>query len=110
MFGIYARNVVASQGRYIPNVDTKKQEIPMVDLKLCEYHKSGKYLALASEYFGMPAEFAVRSHHTGKVVTFKAVQPGDPLFDEDSWDGEQCIYRPTSIVPNVDHMVIYNQS
>ena len=123
MFGTYARNVIAGQGRYIPDVDdkvlnnpalnrahnTKAREIPVVDLYRCIYRKEEKYLSLVSEYMGMPAEFAVRSHHTGKVVTFKAVQPGDPLWDEDGWDGEQCIYRPTTTVPNVEYMVIYNQ-
>ena len=83
--------------------------IPTVELKLCEYRKDKKYLALASEYCGMPAKLFVRSHHTGKTVTFEAVQPGDPLWDEDGWDGEQCIYRPTNNVSNVEYLVIYNQ-
>lgn len=85
------------------------KSIPTVDLKLCEYRKERKYLALASEYFGMPSEFYVKSHHTGKVVRFTCVQPGDKLFDEDGWDGEQQIYRPVGVVPNVEYMVIYNQ-
>lgn len=84
-------------------------KIPTVDLKLCEYRKETKALLLASEYFGMPREFFVRSHHTGKVVTFRAIGPGDPMWDEDGWDGEQCIYRPMTKVPNVEYMVIYNQ-
>ena len=123
MFGTYARNVIAGQGRYVPDVNdkvlnnpalnraynTKAREIPVVDMKWCEFRKEQKCLTLASEYFGMPAEFAVRSNHTGKVVTFKAVQPGDPLWDEDGWDGEQCVYRPTINIPNVEYMVIYNQ-
>ncbi len=85
------------------------KSIPTVDLKLCEYQKSRRVLKLASEYFGMPSEFYVRSHRTGKTVRFVAVGPNDVLFDQDGWDGEQCIYRPTSTVPNVDHMVIYHQ-
>ena len=123
MFGTYARNVIAGQGRYIPDVDnkvlnnpalnraynTKEREIPMVDLKFCEYDKARKVLKLASEYFGMPKNFAVRSHHTGRTVMFESVQPGDPLWDEDGWDGEQCIYRPVVPLRNVEYMVIYNQ-
>jgi hypothetical protein len=57
----------------------------------------------------MPQEFFVRSHHTGKEVRFVAVGPEDVLFDEDGYDGEQCIYRPVGHVPNVDYLVIYNQ-
>lgn len=83
-------------------------KIPTVDLNLCEFDKQRKVLKLASEYFGMPEEFVVRSHHTGKHVRFVSVKPGDPLFDEDGWDGEQCVYRPVLATTNVDHMVIYN--
>ena len=89
--------------------NTKANEIPLVDLKFCEYDKTRKVLKLASEYFGMPLTFGVRSHHTGKIVRFVPVNPADPLFDEDHWDGEQQIYRPVGNVPGVDYMVIYNQ-
>ena len=82
---------------------------PTVDLSLCEYNKNTKVLKLASEYFGMPLTFIVKSHHTGKEVRFVPVNPADVLFDQDHWDGEQQIYRPVGNVPGVDHMVIYNQ-
>ena len=85
------------------------KKIPMIDLKLCEYDKSRKVLKLASEYVGMPLTFYVKSHHTGKVMRFVPVNPADPLFDQDHWNGEQQIYRPVDPVPNVDHMVIYHQ-
>lgn len=87
----------------------KEKEIPVVDLARCEFNKERNYLGLASEYIGMPSKFYVVSHYTGKKVLFTAVQPGDPLWDEDGWDGEQCIYRPTAQLPKVEYMVIYNQ-
>ena len=83
--------------------------LPTVDLKFCEYDKNRKVLKLASEFFGMPSEFFVRSHHTNKEVHFRVVGPEDVLFDQDQWDGEQQVYRPVGTVPNVDHMVIYHQ-
>lgn len=83
--------------------------IPTVDLKFCEYNKDRKVLKLASEFFGMPREFYVKSHHTGKTVRFTVVGPEDKLFDQDQWDGEQQVYRPVGNVPGVDHMVIYHQ-
>ena len=83
--------------------------IQTVDLKFCEYDKTRKVLKLASEYFGMPLTFFVKSHHTGKEVRFVPVTPADVLFDQDGWDGEQQIYRPLGNVPGVDHMVIYHQ-
>lgn len=83
--------------------------IPTIELSKCEYLKHMKVLGLASEYMGMPKTFNVRSHYTGKVVRFVTVQPGDHLFNEDGWDGEQQIYRPVDRVPNVEYMVIYHQ-
>lgn len=106
MFGTYARNYLAGQGLYVPDV---KPEIPKVSLSCCEYDKNRKVLKLASEYMGMPSQFYVISHKTGKEFRFVAVGPEDKLFDEDGWDGEQCIYRPVGDCPTVDHMVIYNQ-
>lgn len=84
---------------------------PTVPLSHCEFDKTRLVLKLASEFFGMPREFFVESHHTGRVVRFVAVQPGDPLWDEDGWDGEQCVYRPAAEEARlrIDHMVIYNQ-
>ena len=85
------------------------KEIPEVMLNMCEWDKNRKVLKLASEYMGMPREFYVKSNHTGKTVRFTAVGPEDVLWDQDGWDGEQCVYRPVGVVPNVDHMVIYHQ-
>ena len=84
------------------------ERIPTVDLKFCEFDKKRRVLKLASEFFGMPSEFFVKSHHTGKEVRFRVVDPEDVLFDQDQWDGEQQIYRPLGGVPGVDHMVIYH--
>ena len=89
----------------------KARSLPTVPLKFCEFDKTRRVLKLASEFFGMPREFFVESHHTGRLVRFVPVQPGDPLWDEDGWDGEQCIYRPAAEECHVriDHLVIYNQ-
>lgn len=87
----------------------RDREIPSIDLNKCDYHKATKSLRLASEYLGMPEQFFVVSHHTGKVVRFVEVGPYDLLFDEDGYDGEKKVYRPMGNVPNVDHLVIYNQ-
>lgn len=107
MFEPYARNVIAGQGRYVPD---REPEIPSVSLRLCEYDKTRKVLKLASVYMGMPREFYVVSHKTGKEFRFVAVGPEDLLFDQDQWDGEQMIYRPVGHCPTVDHMAIYHIS
>ena len=106
MFGTYARNVIAGQGRYVPD---REPVIPSIELRHCEYDKTRKVLKLASEFFGMPSTFFVKSHHTGKAVRFVPVGPEDRLFDQDFWDGEMCIYRPVGNVPGVDHMIISHQ-
>lgn len=92
----------------VPSLEDERM-IPTVSLKLCEYVRERRVLKLASEFFGMPREFFVESHHTGKVVRFIPVGEHDVLFDPDQWDGEQQIYRPVGHVPGVDYMVIYNQ-
>lgn len=84
-------------------------DIKSISLEWCEYDKDRKVLKLASHHFGMPKEFYVKSHHTGKEVLFTPVGPEDVLFDEDQWDGEQQIYRPVGEVPGVSYMIIYNQ-
>lgn len=88
---------------------TDAASIPTVCLALCEYDKRRRVLKLASEYIGMPKEFFVKSHHTGKEVRFVAVGPEDLLFDHDQWDGERQIYRPMGIVLAVNYLVIYHQ-
>lgn len=81
---------------------------PIISLEFCEYDKTRKVLRLISQYIGMPKQFFVTSHRTGKTVRFVPVGEYDVLFDQDQWDGEQQIYRPVGDVPNVDYMVIYN--
>lgn len=105
----YYRGLTEAATKRREEQDAMKKEIPTVSLKNCEYDKTRKVLKLASEYFGMPKEFFVKSHHTGKEVRFKVVDQNDVLFDQDGWDGEQQIYRPMGNVPGVDHMVIYHQ-
>ena len=92
----------------LPSLEDDESRIPTVPLKYCEYDKARKVLKLASEYFGMPPQFYVESHHTGKTVRFTVVGEHDVLFDQDGWDGEMMIYRPVGVVPGVDHMVIYH--
>ena len=101
--------MVYSSTKEFNKVNGEWERIPSIDLSKCDYDKSRKVLKLASEYFGMPLTFFVRSHHTGREVRFVPVTPADVLFDQDGWDGEQQIYRPVGNVPGVDHMVIYNQ-
>jgi hypothetical protein len=107
MFGTYARNVIAGQGRYVPD---REPAIPRIELRHCEYDKTRKVLKLSSELLagGFPAQLFIKSHHTGKEVRFVPVGPEDRLFDQDFWDGEMCVYRPVGNVPNVDHMIIYH--
>lgn len=100
------RREEAAKYRQLTDESTK---IPTICLALCEYDKDRRVLKLASEYMGMPKEFFVKSHRTGKEVRFVVVKEHDVLFDQDQWDGERQVYRPVGTVPTVDHMVIYHQ-
>ena len=79
-----------------------------VSLDRCEYIKGQKQLRLASEYFGMPERFEVVSHLTNRIVEFMTVPRGHPLYDEDGWDGEMCVYQPVDHLKNVESLVIYH--
>ena len=83
--------------------------VPTIGLKFCDYNIRKKSLSIASEFFGMPSRFAIRSHHTNSLVEFETVKENDPLFDRDQWDGEQQIYRPVVPQKNVEFCIIYNQ-
>lgn len=83
--------------------------IPVVELSKCEFRAHCGKLLLASEYAGMPNAIRIRSHHTGRTVLFRPVEPGDPLFDQDQWDGEQQVYRPVEPTNNAKVLVIYHQ-
>ncbi len=89
----------------VPSVEDEF-ELPVIDLRDCQWHSKRKVLVASSALIGMPRQFMVHSHHTDREVRFVAIGPEDRLFSEDGWDGEQCVYRPTSVLANVDHMVI----
>jgi hypothetical protein len=82
----------------------------VVSLNLCEFDKRRRALKLKSDHVGMPCELYIESHITGRTVKFVQLEESDPLFDQDMWDGEMCIYRPvrSEAKTNVDHLVIYN--
>ncbi len=85
-----------------------------IPLKYCSYVKADAdngmpgHLVLSSEAFcgSFPAKFIVESFKTGRKVEFVPVSMGDPLFDEDGWDGEAMVYRPVEYLKNVDHLVM----
>lgn len=88
--------------------DKQKKITPVVSLEFCEYDKYRKFLKLSSEYCGMPPTLIIKSHKTGREVTFVQVDPTDKLYDPDGWDGEQNVYRtfPFNALPNVHYLVI----
>jgi hypothetical protein len=84
-------------------------QIDTIPLKFCTFDKERRVLRVASEFCGMPRAVAILSEYTGKKVIFVRIGPGDPLYDEDGWDGERAVYRPYEPQARVDHLVIYNE-
>jgi hypothetical protein len=81
---------------YFPK--TKKLFVPLSALKAT----TG-----ASRY---PKSFFVRSHFTNRLLEFKTVGPGDPLFDQDQWDGEIMVYRPSNgVASKIDYAVVAHE-
>ena len=85
-----------------------RTNIKIAKLSDCSFVKSTGALILESRFVGgmFPRDVFIESHHTGNTVLFSPVQPGDPLWDQDGWDGEQCIYRPVNKVNNCSYLVI----
>ena len=90
---------------------TMTDQIKVIPLSACTYVKKTRVLLTGSDQFGrsFPNQFMVESGRTGKIVRFARVNQYDILYDEDGWDGEQCIYRPMGDVPTVSYMVVMNE-
>jgi hypothetical protein len=75
-----------------------------VDLTSCVFNK--KFKSLELQINGYPSKITVISNRTNKAVDFVPVQPGDKWFDEDQWDGEMQVYKPTINLPTVEKLVV----
>lgn len=106
----YEWHVGGMNRRAVDRVMETLESSQVVSLNLCEFDKQRKVLKLKSDHVGMPVELYIESHITGRTVKFVQLGESDPLFDQDMWDGEMCIYRPvrSEAATNVDHLVIYN--
>ena len=71
--------------------------VSTVGLELCHYKAHCGKLELSTAHTNdrLPASIFIQSHRTGRVVRFSKVTETDPLFDQDQWDGEQQVYRPS---------------
>jgi len=81
-------------------------EMTNFDLSLFDWNKDRGSLVMRNYNHPFPNEFMVRSHRTGKEVRFVRVSMYDVLYDQDMWDGEQMLYRPTGLVPNVNYAAL----
>lgn len=74
----------------------------------CRFDKATKTLVtpLPQGFVSFPKEVDMVSHHTGKIVTFVTLQPGDKGYDEDHWDGEMQGYKPKTPLPNVQLLML----
>lgn len=83
----------------------------IIPLKKCYWNKEQRFISVVSEFFSgsFPKTVTIESERTGVQMTFVPVQPGDYFFDEDSWDGEQMIYKPTTQNPKVNRLIVYHE-
>lgn len=84
--------------------------IAQLDLKHCSFDRARRAISVPSEAFagGLPNAIRVYSSHTGRTILFRPVQPGNPHFDEDQWDGMQMVYAPVEDLPRVEVLVVYH--
>ena len=69
--------------------------VPVADLRDFSWDKKKRRLYGYSEYFAgaFPSELKIRSHYTGKVMSFIPVNQSHQEFDPDGWDGEMLLYN-----------------
>lgn len=82
-------------------------QVPMIQTSDCEWKRERETLVHAFGDGSFPRQMRVQSAHTGLVVSFVPVQPGDPMFDEDGWDGEQMIYRSADVTTRARYLVLH---
>lgn len=87
------------------------QATPRVSTNVCEWVAERRTLVVSSEAFAgsFPRRVEIESHYTGRVVTFVPVGPGDSRWDEDGWDGEQCVYRASDVTARAETLVIRHE-
>lgn len=71
---------------------SKNSHIPVIKLALFDHNKVKKTLQLSSEPYGIPEQFYVESHKTGRTVLF--VQDIDDMMSNEFYDGEAVSYKP----------------
>jgi hypothetical protein len=67
---------------------------PVIDLALFDYSKKKHTLQISSEPFGIPRDFFVKSHKTGRVVHF--VSDEEDMLAHEFYDGEAASYKPAA--------------
>lgn len=83
--------------------------IKVINLKDCDFNKVRKTLSIPARFVnGFPREIIVHSHHTGRDILFRTLDPSHPDFDEDGWDGEQALYAPVQPLSTINTLAIYH--
>lgn len=85
--------------------------IPTLNTMFCKFERASKtLLASVAKIEGnqgrFPSQIRVISKDTGREVVFTCLQPGDPKFNPDQYDGECQVYRPDTPLPRVEFLSI----
>lgn len=70
------------------------QTSPVIPLALFEYSKKKHTLQLSRDCYGIPTDFFVESHKTGRVVHF--VPDEEDMMANEFYDGEARSYKPAA--------------
>ena len=78
-----------------------------VSLALFEYNREKKTLQCSANVFNpRAAQFSIKSHHTGEVVTF--VVDHEDMMAHEHYDGEAISYKPAWECSGVQRVFITN--
>ena len=82
----------------------------MITTADCEFNPKSGDLVLSSHLLGgkFPPTITIKSHITGKELTFTTIGPEHPRYDEDHWDGEKALYEPTDRSTKVTLLTVWH--
>lgn len=103
------RQAEAARYRQLSDQAAARAQIPTVSLAYCHYRAHCGKLELSTAHTNdcLPAKIYIQSHFTGRSILFTCVTEDDPMFDQDQWDGEQQVYRPSTPEERVKLLVIH---
>lgn len=81
----------------------------LLSLEQCKWQKHLNQLIFQHDGV-FPREVRVTNTKTNDYRTYVHLTENDPRLDQDSWDGEQMVYKTNTKTNNAEYLVLYHGS